>query len=222
MPDPINTPSHTPMTTPVPTPTDADAARVLAFWLEDANQQGGWPSRNLSSLWFGGDAALDQAIMRDFGALVHTALAGGLTAWEDQPADRLALVILLDQFTRNVFRSQAQAFAGDPRAQALVLDGIERGWDRRLPLAGSVFFYMPLMHAEDLALQDRCVACFRALANDAPPERQQGLLGNLEFAEKHRDIIVRFGRFPYRNAALGRNNSPDEEEFLRSGPRFGQ
>lgn len=204
-----------------PTAANPDAARVLAFWLEDAVQHG-WPSRNMSDLWFGGGAALDQRIDRDFGALVRQALAGGLTAWENQPLDRLALVILLDQFTRNAFRSQGQAFAGDSRAQGLVLDGIERGWDRQLPLAGSVFFYMPLMHAENLAVQETCVACFQALLADAPPERRKGLQGNVEFAQSHRDIIARFGRFPYRNAALGRPSSPDEEDFLRSGPRFGQ
>lgn len=198
-----------------------DVARVLTFWLEDGLQRG-WPSRNLGEKWFGGGAALDQTIERDFGDKVRSALAGQLTPWQERPLDRLALVILLDQFTRNVFRSQAQAFAGDTRAQALVLDGISRGWDRQLPLAGTVFFYMPLMHAEDLALQDHCVTCFKTLAADAPPARRQGLQGNVDFAEKHRDIIARFGRFPYRNAALGRASSADELAFLHDGPRFGQ
>ncbi len=202
-------------------PINPDAARVLAFWLEDGLQQG-WPSRNLGDKWFGGGAALDQTIARDFGDHVRSALAGELTTWETQPLERLALIVLLDQFTRNVFRSQAQAFAGDARAQALVLDGITRGWDRQLPLAGTVFFYMPLMHAEDLALQDTCVACFKALAADAPPLRRQGLQGNIDFAEQHRDIIARFGRFPYRNAALGRACSEEELAFLHDGPRFGQ
>ncbi|MEO8542085.1 MAG: DUF924 family protein [Burkholderiaceae bacterium] len=208
-------------TKPGPVPTNADAASVLAYWLEDAVQLG-WPSRNLSAVWFGGGSKLDQSIAVDFGSWVRQALDGGLKSWEHQPLDRLALVILLDQFTRNVFRGQPQAFAGDPRAQSLVLDGIDRGWDRRLPLAGAVFFYMPLMHAENLAQQESCVRCFRALLAGAAPERQQGLQGNLKFAIQHRDIIARFGRFPYRNAALGRTSSPQEENFLRDGPRFGQ
>lgn len=203
------------------TPMHPDASRVLTFWLEDGLQRG-WPSRNLGDKWFGGGAALDQAIAHDFGDNVRSALAGDLTSWEERPLERLALVILLDQFTRNVFRSQAQAFAGDARAQALVQDGITRGWDRQLPLAGTVFFYMPLMHAEDLALQDTCVACFKALAADAPAERRQGLLGNVKFAEQHREIIARFGRFPYRNNAMGRSSSAEELAFLRDGPRFGQ
>ncbi len=210
-----------PTETSTTAPMNPDADRVLTFWLEDGLQQG-WPSRNLADKWFGGGAALDQTIERDFGDNVRSAVAGKLTTWEAHPLDRLALVILLDQFTRNVFRSQAQAFAGDTRAQALVQDGIMRGWDRQLPLAGTVFFYMPLMHAEDLALQETCVACFKALAADAPAERRQGLLGNVKFAKQHRDIIARFGRFPYRNAAMGRSSNTEELAFLRDGPRFGQ
>jgi len=208
-------------TTTATVPINPDAARVLAFWLEDGLQQG-WPSRNLGDKWFGGGAALDQSIAHDFGDRVRSALAGDLLAWEAHALDRLALVVLLDQFTRNVFRAQAQAFSGDARAQALVLDGIARGWDRQLPLAGTVFFYMPLMHAEDLALQETSVACFKALAADAPPQRRQGLQGNVDFAEQHRDIIARFGRFPYRNTALGRTSSAQELAFLDDGPRFGQ
>jgi uncharacterized protein (DUF924 family) len=214
-------PADSTSSSPAPTPAHPDASRVLTFWLQDGVQLG-WPSRNMRDLWFGGGAALDQTIDHDFGSLVRQALAGALTAWENQPMERLALVILLDQFTRNVFRSQGQAFAGDSRAQGLVLDGIDRGWDRRLPLAGCVFFYMPLMHAEDLAMQETCIGCFQALLADAPPERRKGLQGNLDFAQSHRDIIARFGRFPYRNDALGRTSSPEEENFLRNGPRFGQ
>lgn len=198
-----------------------DAARVLAFWLEDGLQQG-WPSRNLSEKWFRGGDALDQTIAQDFGDCVRSALAGELLTWEERPLDRLALVVVLDQFTRNVFRSQGQAFAGDAHAQTLVLDGITRGWDHQLPLVGKVFFYMPLMHAEDLALQETCVACFKALVDLAPPELRQGLQGNLDFAEQHRDIIECFGRFPYRNAVLGRTSSAEELAFLQGGPRFGQ
>jgi len=206
---------------PESAPLPAEVSRVLAFWLEDAVQLG-WPSRDLKDLWFGGGAELDQTINREFGELVRQALDGGLAPWEDQPLTRLALTIVLDQFTRNVFRGQGRAFAGDARAQSLVLDGIARGWDRQLPLAGAVFFYMPLMHAEDLALQETCIRCFRALHAGAPPERQKGLQGNVDFAIRHRDIIARFGRFPYRNAALDRTSTAQEQAFLHDGPRFGQ
>ncbi len=199
----------------------AAAMPVLGYWLGDALQRG-WPSQSRSALWFGGGKQQDEAITRRFGALVGHALAGGLTEWEQTPLGRLALVILLDQFTRNMFRGQGRAFSGDARAQALARDALQQAWDLALPGAGAVFLYMPLMHAEDLALQDQCVSCFEALLTRSPTERQQDLQGNLAFARQHRDILARFGRFPHRNAALGRPDSVQEAEFLRDGPRFGQ
>ena len=197
------------------------AAEVLRYWLGDAIELG-WPSQSRSALWFGGGKALDADIAQRFGTQVGLALEGGLRDWETTPDSGLALVLLLDQFTRNVFRGQARAFAGDARAQTLVQSALQRGWQADLPLAGTVFLYMPLMHAEDLALQNECVRRFEALLASAPPERQEDLKGNLAFARQHRDIIARFGRFPYRNAALGRSDSPEETAYLRDGPRFGQ
>ena len=198
-----------------------DASAVLDYWFPDALTLG-WPSQSRSGLWFGGGKAQDEDIARRFGEPVGQALAGALTDWEATPLQRLALVVLLDQFTRNVYRGTAQAFAGDARAQALVQDALAQGWDTGLPLAGAIFLYMPLMHAEDLALQDECVRGFAALLARAPAERHADLQGNLKFAEQHRDIIARYGRFPYRNAAMGRVNSAEEDTFLRDGPRFGQ
>lgn len=197
------------------------AKTVLEFWLQDALELG-WPSKNMSALWWGGNAALDRDIDTRFGRLVREAVAGGLERWEARPLDRLALVILLDQFTRNVFRAQAQAFSGDTRAQALVIDALKGEWDGLLPLAGRIFLYMPLMHAETITLQEESVRRFKAMLAEAAPERAQDLQGNLEFAEKHRDMIAAFGRFPYRNAVLGRVSTTREQEFLLHGPRFGQ
>lgn len=194
---------------------------VLDYWFGDALTLG-WPSQSRSALWFGGGKAVDSEIAARFGTLVEQALQGGLREWESEPLSRLALVIVLDQFTRNVFRGQAQAFAGDSRAHQLVLGALDRGWDAQLPLAAKVFLLMPLMHAEDLSAQEKCVQQFEALLASAPPERRKDLQGNLDFARQHRDIIVQFGRFPYRNQALGRTDTPEEEVFLRDGPRFGQ
>lgn len=199
----------------------AGASEVLRYWLGDALERG-WPSQSRSAFWFGGGKAEDAAIVERFGAFVEQALAGGLTHWESTPLDRLALVIVLDQFTRNAYRGQARAFAGDARAQALACDALQRGWHAELPLAGAVFLYMPLMHAEDVVLQEECVRRFEKLQADAPPERRQDLQGSVKFAREHRDIVARFGRLPYRNAALGRTSSAEELEFLRDGPRFGQ
>ncbi|WP_372826347.1 DUF924 family protein [Polaromonas sp.] len=194
---------------------------VLDFWLGD-NFSTGWPSRDMGKQWFGGSTELDQDIERRFGQQVGQALAGGLTEWEPQPLDRLALVILLDQFPRNIFRGKTQAFAGDTRAQQLVADALAQGMDEQLPWVGRVFLYMPLMHAEDLALQEEGVQRFRDLTAAAPADLHATLTSSLRFAEQHRDIIARLGRFPYRNSVLGRTNTSLEFEFLKNGPRFGQ
>lgn len=214
--------------TPAATPHD-----VLDFWLGDGLTHG-WPTQDLGKRWFGGGAALDEDIKTRFGRRVLQAmhgelddeLAGAPGDWSDTPSSpplrRLALIILLDQFTRNVFRGSGQAFAGDARAQQLVLQTLAEGGDLQLPWVGRVFMYMPLMHAESLALQDACVTRFEQLVADAPPALKERLQGNLDFARQHRAIIAQFGRFPYRNAALGRASTPEEQAFLANGPRFGQ
>lgn len=194
---------------------------VLDFWFGDGLQRD-WPSNDRQALWFGGGAEQDATVRRRFGALVDSAFAGGLNDWEGAPATRLALLVVLDQFSRSVHRGQARAFAGDASAQQSVLAALAAGEDERLARVGRVFLYMPLMHAEDLALQQRCVACFNALHGNSPPALRQTLAGNLHFAKEHRDIVERFGRFPHRNAALGRESTAEEVLFLRNGPRFGQ
>jgi uncharacterized protein (DUF924 family) len=194
---------------------------ILDFWFGDGLALG-WPSDDRSALWFGGGAALDAQIQQRFGTRVDQAVDGGLTDWEQPIHARLALVILLDQFTRNVHRGQARAFAGDGRAQRLVLQSLALEQDAALPTVGRVFFYMPLMHAESPTLQDQCVLLFEKLVRQSPPELQAKLAGNLRAAREHADIVARFGRFPHRNAVLGRANTPEEDAFLAHGPRFGQ
>lgn len=198
-----------------------EARAVLDFWLADGLALG-WPSQDMMPRWFRGGAALDAEITARFGALVHSAIAGGLRAWERTPLARLALVILLDQFTRNVFRGQGQAFAGDARAQALVREALAAREDERLPLCGRIFLYMPLEHAEDMAQQDESVRRFEQLARSAPPALQKTFAANVDFARQHRDIVARMGRFPHRNAALGRASTPEERAYLKDAQRFGQ
>lgn len=209
------------------TPPDATAAPgtpaedILTFWLGDALESD-WPADNRSGLWFGGRADQDRLIATRFGDLVEQALEGGLTAWEAHLPSRLALIILLDQFTRNIHRGQARAFAGDARAQQLALRTLQAGEDMALPRVGRVFLYMPLMHAEDLALQEECVARFSILVEQAPAALQPTLANNLKFAREHRDIVATYGHFPHRNATLGRQSTPAELAFLQNGPRYGQ
>ena len=210
------------MTTPTPLATPGD---VLDFWLGDGVQLG-WPTQNMSKRWFGGGAALDEDIKSRFGPRVLQALDGELGDWVQTaptPAlGQLAQVILLDQFTRNLFRGQGRAFSGDARAQQLVLQAIASKADQQLPWVGRIFLYMPLMHAENLALQTECVARFAQLVDEAPQDLKERLQDNLDFARKHEEIIARFGRYPYRNAAMGRVSTAEEELFLANGPRFGQ
>ncbi len=207
--------SHTSPSAPA-TPRD-----ILEFWFGDGLEKG-WPTQEMKELWWGGSKGLDETVKARFGDRVAEAVGGRLKDWETEHLSRLALVLLLDQFTRNVYRGTGQALSGDARSQQLVTDALARGWDKQLPWVCRVFLLMPLMHAENLALQDDCVARFRQLALDAPDDLKPKLAGNGDFAAQHRDIIARFGRFPYRNAALGRVSTPEEEEFLKSGPRFGQ
>lgn len=202
-------------------PAETPSGAVLSFWLGDALESD-WPAQSRRDLWFGGGDAQDQLITQQFGHLVEEALAGGLTDWETALDTRMALVIVLDQFTRNVHRGTAQAFAGDARAQQLVLRTLAQDEDKALPRVARVFLYMPLMHAEHLALQEACVAHFTELAANAPHELRETLNGNLKFAMEHRDIVAAYGRFPYRNEALGRDTTEEEAEFLKNGPRFGQ
>lgn len=194
---------------------------VLDFWFGDS-LEAGWPAKSRNGLWFRADAALDEEIRHHFGAMVEAAVQQEWVDWEAKPLSRLALVLLLDQFTRNVYRGSAEAFSGDHRAVTLVMEGIARGMDRQMPWIGRVFFYMPLMHAEDADLQLECLAAFRQLREDVPQELQEQVDGNIRFAEEHRDIIERFGRFPHRNDVLGRISTEEEQAFLENADRYGQ
>ncbi len=203
-------------------PTTPPAAlEVLDFWFGDGLTLD-WPSQDHNELWFGGGPAQDDAIRQRFGPLVDEALNGALTDWETEPRTRLALIVLLDQLSRNVHRGQRRAFDGDARAQRLSRLSIAEGMDATLTPAGCVFLYMPLMHAENIALQEECVARFQRLVDSSPPTLRDKLASNLRFAVLHRDIVAQYGRFPHRNAVLGRSTTPEEATFLKDGPRFGQ
>ena len=202
-------------------PTPPAALEVLDFWFGDGLERD-WPSQDRKELWFGGGPAQDEAIRQRFGTSVDEALGGGLTDWETEPRTRLALIVLLDQLSRNVHRGQQRAFDGDARAQRLTRRSLAEGMDTTLTPAGCVFLYMPLMHAEHLDLQEECVLRFQRLLDSSTEALRDTLAGNLRFAVVHRDIVARFGRFPHRNAVLGRSTTHDEATFLKDGPRFGQ
>lgn len=195
-------------------------AAVLEFWL------GAEPARALrdparNRLWWRKDAATDADIRARFDTWVAAALAGRLHPWADAPDGLLALVLLTDQFTRNIHRDTPAAFAGDPLALAWCRQGIAAGWEPRLSAAERAFLYMPLEHSEILADQDECVARFERLVAESAAVERGALAGMLDYARRHREVIARFGRFPHRNAILGRESSAAELEFLRTpGSRF--
>lgn len=209
------------ITSATPSTPSASPDPVLDFWFGDGLQLG-WPSQDMGKRWFNGGPELDEEIRQTFGKLVEQALAGRLAGWEAQPLSRLALVILLDQFPRNIFRGKGKAFAGDEQAQGLVSDALAQGIDEALPWVGRVFLYMPLTHAENLALQEEGVRRFSDLLAAVPEALRASARNSLDFAVKHRDIVARYGRFPHRNTALERTSSALEFEFLKIGPRFGQ
>lgn len=179
----------------------ARALEVLDFWFGTGGQS--------RPEWFRKDPAFDAEILRRFGSLIDEAVSGGLREWMNTPASGLARVIVLDQFTRNTRRGRADAFAGDALALAAARAMVANGFDQALSAVQRVFTYMPFMHAEDLSAQDESVRLFGALARSSPDAA-----GNLDFAQRHRVIVERFGRFPHRNAALGRSSTPEEEQFL--------
>jgi len=158
--------------------------------------------------WFRKDDAFDDAIRARFGTLIAEALAGGLGDWCATPKGALARVIVLDQLTRNAFRGTPQAFAGDARALATAGDAIARRFDAALGAHERRFLYMPFEHSEALADQERSVALFEALARDT------GHGDPLDWAVRHADVVRRFGRFPHRNAILGRTSTPEELAYL--------
>jgi uncharacterized protein (DUF924 family) len=178
------------------------------------------------ALWFGSGAEEEQAdelVRSRFSGLIERAAAGELAAWADSPRRRLSLILLLDQFPRHVYRGSERAFATDREALGLALSGMQSAADAALTPVERIFFYMPLQHAEVRDAQEESVAAYRRLLNEAPAELRAVFTSALEYAEQHRSIVARFGRFPHRNRALGRANTAEEEAYLSdSGQRFGQ
>lgn len=200
--------------TPESTSTSAAApAEVLRFWL-GAHPLDDAAMARVQAQWFKKDEAFDEALRERFGATIAQARDGALDRWAQDAEGRLALLIVLDQFTRNVFRDTPDSFASDPKALALALDGIERGHDQAVPPTARIFCYLPLEHAEDAALQARAVALMQALRDDPQAEPKAFFDNTLDFARRHQAVIERFGRFPHRNAILGRASTADEQAYL--------
>jgi uncharacterized protein (DUF924 family) len=201
---------------------DDGVRHVLDFWFSAAELDAPQIDSRMER-WFGGGSQIDAQIRDEFGELVRRGLAGRLEAWADTAEGRLALIILLDQFCRNIYRGTSKAFVGDRRALKLCVEGSIRGDYKALSPIQRVFFFMPLQHSEALNVQEKSVRIFNALAEGVSDTLRETFLTFAHFAELHRDIVARFGRFPHRNRHLGRRNTTEEEQFLATeAPSFGQ
>ena len=177
-----------------------EPADVLAFWLDEVGPKG----------WYNADAALDETIRERFGETWELGRRGGLSSWLAHASDTLAFLIVMDQFPRNMFREDSRAFATDKVALAAAKCAVNKGWDMRVEEPQRQFFYLPMMHSENLCDQDRCV---RLMLTRMPETGAPNLL----HAKVHREVIRRFGRFPYRNAALSRKSTLPEQAFSEEG-----
>jgi uncharacterized protein (DUF924 family) len=186
---------------------------VIEFWF-GSNPGDAATAKERSALWWAKNPQVDEEIRERFEGWVAKAAAGALSYWEATAAGRLALILLTDQFPRNIYRDSPRAFAHDAKALAWCLDGIEQHVDRKLRPIERVFFYLPLEHAESLEHQEKSVKHFSELVSIVDEPDKAVFKEYLDFAVRHRDIIARFGRFPHRNKILGRQSTAEEIAFL--------
>lgn len=194
---------------------------MLEFWIGEAANNSD-AAKILSKRWYISSTAADKAMSAQFGATLKQAEQGALTGWHATPKGRLALVILLDQMSRNIYRGTAQAFANDVRALNLASQMIDAEEHLRLTAIEQVFLFHPFVHAENLTAQQRSVQLFTGLLDRAPTNWHEQLQRFLDFAILHRNIVATYGRFPHRNKILGRQSTAAENDYLIKGPNFGQ
>jgi uncharacterized protein (DUF924 family) len=199
--------------------SDIDA--VLAFWIEPvpATEE---EVAERGKLWFGGGPEVDAKIRERFGDLLEQAKRGELDAWAAEPRGRLALIILLDQFSRNVYRGKPEAFAHDAKALELARSAFDSGMYDGANVCERLFALLPFSHAEDLEAQKRAVELSVLSFLAAPPHLKKFMIAATDFARKHIDVIARFGRFPHRNATLGRTSTKQELDYLAYLKEAGQ
>jgi len=188
---------------------------VLDFWFGTCDADGAL-DRAKQKMWFSNEHQYDAVIRKQFVKLHRRAARGELEAqWAATPRGMIALIVVLDQFSRHIHRGTPAAFAQDPAAQRLAVDGVEQGVDRALIPTQRAFFYLPFEHAEDLKLQRLGTRLFERLASEVAPAWRKEYTGFADYSGHHRDIIERFGRFPHRNSILGRQSTAEELEFLK-------
>jgi uncharacterized protein (DUF924 family) len=205
--------------------TDDDQIRIdaiLAFWFREQALTAPQIDRRMD-IWFGADEVFDHECKKDFAEDVERATEGKLDHWAHEPHGRLALILLLDQFRRNIYRNTAAAFAMDKAALKLCVEGAMEKKDKGLTPIQRVFFFMPLQHAESRKVQTKAIEIYSRLTEAVSPTYRETFETIAQFAELHHDIVQQFGRFPHRNKLLNRENSPEEDEYLASeSTDFGQ
>lgn len=202
------------------TPQDARATELLEFWFGEL--AGGFADAAHRARWFEVDDDFDDECRRRFGALLTEVAEGAHRTWLDSPRSRLAYILCCDQLSRNIHRGSAAAFATDAQALEAARSGIDVGMDRELGYDERAFLYLPFEHSERIVDQHTCVGLFVALRDETPSGFRHLTGSYLGYAQQHRDIVIRFGRFPHRNAILGRTSTAEEQAFLAGGHDFGQ
>jgi uncharacterized protein (DUF924 family) len=192
----------------------SDAEDILDFWFGELDELG-CASPNQRKLWWTKSDAFDQTIRAKFLAEYESVAAGDRERWRSTPRGALGYIIVLDQFSRNMFRNTAQMFDADPLAREVCCEGLDEEFDQELGFDERVFFYLPLEHSEEIADQERCLEVFQSLSATAPESLKADAEYYLDFAKRHHAIIHRFGRFPHRNEILGRVSTNEELEFLK-------
>ncbi len=193
-----------------------DPEEILLFWFGE-NPDDPECVAERCKLWFGRSPAFDALIRMRFGGYPRLAAEGCFESWQETPRFSLALVLVLDQFPRNLFRGTAESFAFDSFAVNVAKAAIDSGYDRQVRPVEAAFFYLPLEHAEDPDLQRQSVECFRRLIKHSPRSMYKVLKGFEDYAERHFAVIARFGRFPHRNRILGRSSTEEERAYLAAG-----
>lgn len=205
-----------PMAVPIAHVLDPRLSQVLEYWL-GAELPTTESALSRKHLWFTKSEATDEEIRHRFGAVLQEALAGKLDGEAmEQPLGMLAVLIVLDQFTRNAYRGTPKSFAGDAKVRQLALKAIALGWDGAvaIPPVARIFVYLPLEHAEDMGMQHSSVVAFEQLLQESTPAQRAFFEGTLDYAHKHLDVIEQFGRFPHRNLILGRESTEAEKVYL--------
>lgn len=193
--------------------------KILEYWFGELDEHGR-ADESRFKLWFGKSEETDQYLTENYTELLESAKRGELDAWKENAEGLVAFIVLLDQFSRNIYRDTAEMYAADEQVLNAAKHGVETGMDKEMPISHKVVTYMPFMHSENLEDQEQCIELFKNLQNEVPEAVKESVQGNIDYAIKHRDVVKEYGRFPHRNQILGRESTDKEKEYL-SNPDAG-